>query len=123
MMNYQNIKWSRQTDYRNLLNESEIEYILQLLSPKHSAYPVLKEMLWCRRKEDKQYLDNFITAADYVDDMYEEEYATVIVEEDRSAGPWVYRYEQRIPNIDPKEKTHKEFGFVGRLPGSKRKRS
>ena len=45
-MNYQNIKWSRQTDYRNLLNESEIEYILQLLSPKHSAYPVLKEMLW-----------------------------------------------------------------------------
>ena len=73
--------------------------------------------------EDLEYLEPMITAADYVDDLYEEEYASVIVEVDNSAGPWVYRHEQKIPNIDTKKKTHTEFGFVGRLPGLKRKSS
>ena len=73
-------------------------------------------------KSDHEYLEPMITAADYVDDLYEEEYASVIVEVDNFAGPWVYRHEQKIPNIDTKKKTHTEFGFVGRLPGLKRKK-
>ena len=122
-MNYQNMGRRYQTDYRNFLNVSEIEDILKLLSPKHSAYSVLKEMLWDRRKADKEYVDNFITAAEYVDDMYIDERPTAIVEVDNSAGPWVYYNEQTIPNIDPKIKTHKEFGFVGKLPTLKKKKS
>ena len=73
--------------------------------------------------DDLAYLEPMITAAEYVDDMYEEEYASVMIEVDNSAGPWVYFNEQKIPSIDVKKKTHKEFGFVGRLPGLKRKKS
>ena len=73
--------------------------------------------------EDLEFLEPMITAAEYVDDMYEEEYASVMIEVDNSAGPWVYFNEQKIPSIDVKKKTHKEFGFVGRLPGLKRKKS
>ena len=67
--------------------------------------------------EDIEYLEPMITAAEYVDDMYVEEYPTAVVEVDNSAGPWVYYSEQKLPNIDIKKKTHKEFGFVGKLPG------
>ena len=76
-------------------------------------------------KKDQEYLDPMITAAEYLDDvdMYVDERPTAIVEIDYSAGPWVYFNNQKIPNIDVKEKTHKEFGFVGRLPGLKRKKS
>ena len=68
-------------------------------------------------------LEPMITAAEYCDDMYEEEYVKAIVEVDNSSGPWVYFSTQKIPNIDVKIKTHKEFGFVGNLPGLKRKKS
>ena len=73
---------------------------------------------------DDEYMEPFITAAEYLDDidMYVDERPTAIVEIDYSAGPWVYFYNQKIPNIDVKEKTHKEFGFVGRLPGAKVKK-
>ena len=74
-------------------------------------------------KENHDYMETFITAAEYCDDMYEEEYIKAIVEVDNSAGPWVYFNEQKIPNIDVKKKTHKEFGFVGKSPGLKRKKS
>ena len=71
--------------------------------------------------EDLEYLEPMITAAEYVDDMYEEEYPTAIVEVDDSAGPWVYYNEFKIPNVDPNKKIYKEYGFVGRLPGTKKK--
>ena len=71
---------------------------------------------------DDEYMEPFITAAEYVDDMYVEEYPTAIVEVDNSAGPWVYYKEWTIPNVDRNKKTHKQFGFVGRLPGAKIKK-
>tara|TARA_B100001248_G_C27080988_1_gene318346 strand:+ start:190 stop:462 length:273 start_codon:yes stop_codon:yes gene_type:complete len=71
------------------------------------------------RQEDRDYLEPYITAAEYVDDMYVEEYATVIIEQDNSSGPWVYFNEQKIPGIPINKKTHKEFGFVGKLPNIK----
>ena len=71
--------------------------------------------------DDLAYLEPMITAAEYVDDMYEEEYITAIVEEDNSSGPWVYYNEMKIPSVDPNKKIHKEYGFVGSLPGIKRK--
>ena len=75
-------------------------------------------------KKDQEYLDPMITAAEYLDDvnLYIDERPTAIVEIDNSGGPWVYFNEQKIPNIDVKKKTHKEFGFVGRLPGAKVKK-
>ena len=71
-------------------------------------------------KKDQEYLDPIITAAEYLDDinMYVDERPTAIVEVDNSAGPWVYYNEWTIPNVDPKKKTHKEFGFVGRRPNA-----
>ena len=74
-------------------------------------------------KKDQEYLDPIITAAEYLDDvnMYVDERPTAIVEIDNSAGPWVYFNEQKIPSIDVKKKTHKEFGFVGKMPGMKRR--
>ena len=76
-------------------------------------------------KKDQEYLDPMITAAEYLDDvnLYIDERPTAIVEIDNSGGPWVYFNEQKIPNIDVKKKTHKEFGFVGKSPGLKRKKS
>ena len=71
--------------------------------------------------DDLAYLEPMITAAEYVDDMYEEEYPTAIVEIDNSSGPWVYSGEQKIPNFDVTERTHSDFGFIGKLPGTKRK--
>tara|TARA_A100001388_G_C28380144_1_gene316537 strand:- start:152 stop:499 length:348 start_codon:yes stop_codon:yes gene_type:complete len=108
----------RQTDH---LNQSELEYLLKICDPENSAYWVLEQMLLDRQKADTAYLDNIITAAEYTEDLYEEEYATAIVEKDVSAGPWVYSGEQKIPNFDVTERTHSDFGFVGKLPGTKRK--
>ena len=73
-------------------------------------------------KEDQEYLDPMVTAAQYLDDvdMYVDERPTAIVEVDNSAGPWVYFNEWNIPNVDPKKKRHKEYGFVGKQPGLKR---
>jgi len=70
-------------------------------------------------KKDQEYLDPIITAAEYLDDvnMYVDERPTAIIEEDNSSGPWVYFGSAKIPNIDVKKKTHREFGFVGKLPG------
>ena len=71
-------------------------------------------------KDDLAYFEPMITAAEYLDDvdMYVDERPTAIVEIDNSAGPWVYFNEQKIPSIDVKKKTHKEFGFVGRRPNA-----
>ena len=71
-------------------------------------------------KKDQEYLDPIITAAEYLDDvnMYVDERPTAIVEKDNSSGPWVYFNQQKIPSIDVKKKTHREFGFVGRLPNA-----
>ena len=71
-------------------------------------------------KKDQEYLDPIITAAEYLDDvnLYIDERPTAIVEIDNSGGPWVYFNEQKIPSIDVKKKTHKEFGFVGRRPNA-----
>ena len=75
-------------------------------------------------ENDDEYLEPMITAAEYLDDVntYIEERPTAIIEVDNSAGPWVYYNEWTIPNVDRNKKTHKEFGFVGRLPGSKIKK-
>ena len=74
-------------------------------------------------KKDQEYLDPMITAAEYLDDidMYVDERPIAIVEEDNSSGPWVYFGEAKIPSVDTKLRTHKEFGFVGKLPGMKKK--
>ena len=73
--------------------------------------------------EDLEYLEPMITAAEYLDDidMYVDERPIAIVEEDNSSGPWVYFGEAKIPSVDTKLRTHKEFGFVGKLPGMKKK--
>ena len=69
--------------------------------------------------EDLEYLEPMITAAEYLDDMYIEEVPVAFVEVDDSDGPWVYFGEHKIPNVDPKIKTHKEYGFVGKTHPSK----
>ncbi len=102
---------------RNNLNESELEDLISLINPKHSSYFILKEMLWEEKKKNKEYVDTFITAADYCDDVYEEEYATVVTEVDKTSGPWVYYHEQKIPNVDLEKRRHKNYGFVGNIPG------
>ena len=68
-------------------------------------------------QEDRDYLEPFVTAAEYLDDvnLYIDESPSVIVEVDNSAGPWVYRNEWTIPGVDRRVKTHKEFGFTGKL--------
>ena len=53
--------------------------------------------------------------------MYVDERPTAIIEEDNSSGPWVYFGSAKIPNIDVKKKTHREFGFVGKMPGMKKR--
>ena len=70
-------------------------------------------------EDDLAYLEPMITAAEYLDDMYIEEVPVAFVEVDDSDGPWVYFGEQKIPNVDPKIKTHKEYGFVGKTHPSK----
>ena len=74
---------------------------------------------WLRHgatKDDHEYFEPMITAAEYLDDMYIEEYPTALVEVDNSSGPWVYFNEVKIPCISPETKVHKEYGFVGKLP-------
>ena len=70
-------------------------------------------------ENDLAYLEPMITAAEYLDDMYIEEVPVAFVEVDDSDGPWVYFGEHKIPNVDPKIKTHKEYGFVGKTHPSK----
>lgn len=72
-------------------------------------------------QEDRDYLESYVTAAEYLDDvnLYIDESPTVIIEQDNSSGPWVYFNEQKIPGIPINKKTHKEFGFVGKLPNIK----
>mgnify|MGYP001295082667 FL=1 len=67
-------------------------------------------------EDDLAYFEPMITAAEYLDDMYIEEVPIAFVEVDESSGPWVYFNEQKIPNVDERIKTHKEYGFVGKLP-------
>ena len=67
-------------------------------------------------ENDLAYLEPMITAAEYLDDIYIEEVPIAFVEVDESSGPWVYFNEQKIPNVDERIKTHKEYGFVGKLP-------
>ena len=66
--------------------------------------------------DDLAYFEPMITAAEYLDDIYIEEVPIAFVEVDESSGPWVYFNEQKIPNVDERIKTHKEYGFVGKLP-------
>ena len=85
---------------------------------------VLREEITLTRAEqeienDLAYLEPMITAAEYLDDMYIEEVPVAFVEVDDSDGPWVYFGEQKIPNVDPKIKVHKEYGFVGKTHPSK----
>ena len=66
----------------NHLCESEIEELIKLVA-KHKGDEsplllVLARMLVEKKEENKNYIDHFLTAADYCDDMYEEEYAKVI---------------------------------------------
>ena len=82
---------------------------------------VLREEITLTRAQqeienDLAYLEPMITAAEYLDDMYIEEVPVAFVEVDESDGPWVYFGEQKIPNVDERIKTHKEYGFVGKLP-------
>ena len=85
---------------------------------------VLREEITLTRAQqeienDLAYLEPMISAAEYLDDMYIEEVPVAFVEVDDSDGPWVYFGEQKIPNVDPKIKTHKEYGFVGKTHPSK----
>ena len=66
--------------------------------------------------DDLAYFEPMITAAEYLDDIYIEEVPIAFVEVDESSGPWVYFNEQKIPNVDERIKTNKEYGFVGKLP-------
>ena len=104
----------------NHLTESELEHLLTLVDEENTAYWPLSQMLIEKQKENQAYMDNFITVGDYVDDMYQEEHITAVVEKDVSAGPWVYSGQQKIPNFDVTERTHGDFGFVGKLPGLKK---
>ena len=66
----------------NHLCESEIEELIKLVA-KHKGDEsplllVLARMLVEKKEENKNYIDHFLTAADYCDDMYQEEYAKVI---------------------------------------------
>ena len=106
----------------NHLCESEIEELIKLVA-KHKGDEsplllVLARMLVEKKEENKNYIDHFLTAADYCDDMYEEEYAKVI--RNTYVYPknnYRYHHEQKIPNIDINVKTHSEWGPVGKLPG------
>ena len=71
----------------NHLCESEIEELIKLVA-KHKGDEsplllVLARMLVEKKEENKNYIDNFLTAADYCDDMYQEEIAFFV---DRLVG-------------------------------------
>ena len=104
------------------LAESELEHLIKLVE-KHEGnestllFP-LRQTLNDKKKENLNYIENFLTAADYCDDMWEEECAKVIRK--TYVYPktnWWYTNEQKIPNIDVNVKTHSECGPVGKLPG------
>ena len=104
------------------LAESELEHLIKLVE-KHEGnestllFP-LRQMLNDKKKENLNYIENFLTAADYCDDSYEEEYAKAIRKTYvYPKNNWWYKNEQKIPNIDVNVKTHSEWGPVGKLPG------
>ena len=104
------------------LAESEIERLIKLVEKYEGnestlLFP-LEQTLRDKKEENTNYIENFLTAADYCDDSYEEEYAKVI----RKTYVYpknnlYYKNEQKIPNIDVKKKTHSEWGPTGKLPG------
>ena len=106
----------------NHLSEGELEDLIKLVEKNKGnestmLFP-LKKMLIEKKEEDLSYIENFLTAAEYCDDLYEEEYAKVIRETYvYPKNNWWYRSEQKIPNIDVNVKTHSEWGPVGKLPG------
>ena len=64
------------------LAESEIERLIKLVEKYEGnestlLFP-LKETLSDKKEENINYIENFLTAAEYCDDLYEEEYAKVI---------------------------------------------
>tara|TARA_S200000501_G_scaffold13309_1_gene11814 strand:+ start:637 stop:978 length:342 start_codon:yes stop_codon:yes gene_type:complete len=104
------------------LAESELERLIKLVKKYEGnestlLFP-LKQTLKDKKKENVNYIENFLTAADYCDDMWEDECAKVIRKTYvyPKTNYW-YRSEQKIPNIDVNVKTHSEWGPVGKLPG------
>ena len=106
----------------NHLAESEIEQLIKMVEQYEGnestmLFP-LRKMLMEKKEENINYIENFLTSADYCDDMWEEEYAKVIRETYvYPKNNWWYKNEQKIPNIDVKKKTHSEWGPTGKLPG------
>ena len=104
------------------LAESEIERLIKLVEKYEGnestlLFP-LKETLSDKKEENINYIENFLTAAEYCDDLYEEEYAKVIRQTYvYPKNNWWYKHEQKIPNIDVNVKTHSEWGPTGKLPG------
>ena len=104
------------------LAESEIERLIKLVEKYEGnestlLFP-LEQTLRDKKEENTNYIENFLTAADYCDDSYEEEYAKVI----RKTYVYpknnlYYKNEQKIPNIDVNVKPHSEWGPTGKLPG------
>ena len=87
------------------LAESELEHLIKLVE-KHEGnestllFP-LRQTLNDKKNENLNYIENFLTAADYCDDMWEEECAKFIRK--TYVYPktnWWYTNEQKIPNID-----------------------
>ena len=98
----------------NLLSESEIEYLLKLIGNRQPSLSlVLHQMLDDKKKENENYLNNFITAAEYVEDYGVDERIRVVTEnKEQREKVWSYKHNQKIPNIEVSEKTHKEFGYT-----------
>ena len=101
------------------LSESELEYVISKVDPEHSCIVPLRSMLDQRRREDYDYMTDFINVADYVDDQYEEEYATVRTEMDIYPSVIYFKGEQKLPNIDVKKKTHPHWGPNGKLASTR----
>ena len=102
--------------------ESQIEDLIKIVEKyegtKSTLLFPLKQTLNEKQKENSEYIDIFQTAADYCDDMWEEECAKYIRKTYvYPTGNCYYRNEQKIPNIDIKKKTHTEWGPTGKLPG------
>ena len=102
--------------------ESEIEHLIKLVEKYEGnestlLFP-LKQTLRDKKEENTNYIENFLTAAEYCDELYEEEYAKVIRQTYvYPKNNWCYKHEQKIPNIDVNVKTHSEWGPTGKLPG------
>tara|TARA_B100001778_G_C18362216_1_gene526941 strand:- start:447 stop:692 length:246 start_codon:yes stop_codon:yes gene_type:complete len=71
---------------------------------------------WIRHgatKNDHEYLEPMITAAEYVEDYGVDERIRVVTENiEQKEKVWWYKHNQKIPNIEISQKTHKEFGYT-----------